>query len=1049
MLFNKNLSKHNKRLCMTVKPSGKNQSSNSNSSEKPFSKQESSDCLSIGDAVYNLADHTPMMVQYLTMKANYPQALLLYRMGDFYELFFDDAKRAAQILDITLTRRGTDKAGNPIAMAGVPFHAADSYMARLIAAGQTVVVCEQIDESTTTNAGSANNKANIPAMGDKQKKDKSKSAAGSIMRREVVKTLTAGTITDDALIAPNHTPTVVAIDIANIKMPNSRQTLQAAISQMDLAAGTLTTQTVIADNNDLDNLQTQMLTVLARFAPSECIISEAFSDSIGGTDVQWMLWLRQHLDCPIIEVAANDFHRVHASDTLCQQFEVQRLDGLGIADNVLAQTSCAALIHYARQTQQRHVPQVNQLIVEYSDDYLIIDANSQQNLELFTPVSSNGTSLISVVNHCQTPMGKRLLVQQMKRPLRQHSRINMRLDAIASLLNADGNSNQNSENSSLVTRLRDTLNTIGDIERISSRIGLMSAKPRDLRKLADGIVSSAQITTLLTASGINHEDAGLLPMLMQQLPARLPAVQSVAELIERAIVIEPPAHIRDGGMLAAGYDEEFDRLTHLHDNIQVTLDEMVERARQDNQLPSLKVGFNKVSGFYFELPKMQAKNAPAHFIRRQTLKSSERFITDELKEVETEYLSAQSLALAREKQLYQALLNQLNENLAELQQLSAAIAQIDVLSNWAQLATIYHWQRPVMGRDSENQNKSIAKNQTHIDIRQGRHVVVEAALNQANANNRNGAASSTNYFVANDCVLGSAHVDSANSAEKGNPERLLLITGPNMGGKSTYMRQTALIVLLAHCGSFVPAEHAHIGDIDRIFTRIGSADDLAGGKSTFMVEMIETANILNQATNKSLVLMDEVGRGTATTDGLAIAHACVNRLVDIGCLTLFATHYFELTQLVHSDEGHHNNIRNVHVAASEIDGQLLLLHQICEGAASSSFGLHVAKMAGIPTQVLNDAKRYLIDNLKAENEKTIDDKNDLAKSVTDKQRKSNNDVVLEPQSSYAIQSPNIADNLKQNQLFSIEDELSAIDPDSLTPKQAHDLIYHLKKIISQ
>ncbi|MDE0843225.1 MAG: DNA mismatch repair protein MutS [Psychrobacter pacificensis] len=1029
---------------MTVKPSNQAPSSLATLSDKPLSKSDTSDRLIIGDTVYNLADHTPMMVQYLTMKANYPQALLLYRMGDFYELFFDDAKRAAQILDITLTRRGTDKAGNTIAMAGVPFHAADSYMARLITAGQTVVVCEQIDESTTSNAGSANNKANVPAMGDKQKKDKSKSAAGSIMRREVVKTLTAGTITDDALIAPNHTPTVVAIDIAHLKTQDNSQTLQAAVSQMDLAAGTLTTQTLIADKNDIDGLQTQMLTVLARFAPSECIISEALSDSIGGTDgtdAEWMLWLRQHLDCPIIEVAANDFHRTHASDTLCQQFEVQRLDGLGIADNVLAQTSCAALIHYARQTQQRHVPQVNQLIVEYSDDYLVIDANSQQNLELFSPVSSSGTSLISVLNHCQTPMGKRLLVQQMKRPLRQHARINMRLDAITSLLNADGNSNQNSENSSLVTRLRETLNTIGDIERISSRIGLMSAKPRDLRKLADGIASSAQITTLLTASGISHEDAGLLPMLMQQLPARLPAVQAVAELIERAIVIEPPAHIRDGGMIAAGYDEEFDRLTHLHDNIQVTLDEMVEQARQENQLPSLKVGFNKVSGFYFELPKMQAKNAPAHFIRRQTLKSSERFITDELKEVETEYLSAQSLALAREKQLYQALLNQLNENLAELQQLSAAIAQIDVLSNWAQLATTYHWQRPIMGGVSENQNKSIAKNQTHIDIRQGRHVVVEAALNQTNANNRNGAASSTNYFVANDCVLGSAHVDDA---EKGHPERLLLITGPNMGGKSTYMRQTALIVLLAHCGSFVPAESAHIGDIDRIFTRIGSADDLAGGKSTFMVEMIETANILNQATHKSLVLMDEVGRGTATTDGLAIAHACVNRLVDIGCLTLFATHYFELTQLGQTSD----EIRNVHVAASEIDGQLLLLHQICEGAASSSFGLHVAKMAGIPTQVLNDAKRYLIDNLKAENEKTIDDKNDLAKSVTDKQRESNNDVVLEPQSSYAIQSPNIAGKLKQNQLFSIEDELSAIDPDSLTPKQAHDLIYHLKKIIS-
>ncbi|WP_420230052.1 DNA mismatch repair protein MutS [Psychrobacter sp. ER1] len=1036
---------------MTVKPSVQNQSSTPNSSEKPLSKQENSDCLSIGDAVYNLADHTPMMVQYLTMKANYPQALLLYRMGDFYELFFDDAKRAAQILDITLTRRGTDKSGNTIAMAGVPFHAADSYMARLIAAGQTVVVCEQIDESTT---GNTDNKSNVPAMGDKQKKDKSKSAAGSIMRREVVKTLTAGTITDDALIAPNHTPTVVAIDIATMKTQDNSQTLQAAVSQMDLAAGTLTTQTLIADKNDIDGLQTQMLTVLARFAPSECIISEVLIDSVGGSigsnDTEWLLWLRQNLDCPIIEVAANDFHREHASDTLCQQFEVQRLDGLGIHEAPLAQTSCAALIHYARQTQQRHVPQVNQLIVEYSDDYLIIDANSQQNLELFTPVSSNGTSLISVLNHCQTPMGKRLLVQQMKRPLRQHARINMRLDAITCLLNPKSDSiesNQDVKGSLLVTRLRETLNTIDDIERISSRIGLMSAKPRDLRKLADGIASGAQLTTLLTKSGISHEDAGLLPMLMQQLPAELPAVQSVAELIERAIVIEPPAHIRDGGMLTAGFDEEFDRLTHLHDNIQSTLDEMVERARQDNQLPSLKVGFNKVSGFYFELPKMQAKNVPAHFIRRQTLKSSERFITDELKEVETEYLSAQSLALAREKQLYQELLNQLNQHLADLQQLSAAIAQLDVLSNWAQLAMTYNWQRPIMGLHTKDQSESVVKNQTNIDIRQGRHVVVEAALNQTNANSRNGNSSSTNHFVANDCMLGSAN------AGEGHPERLLLITGPNMGGKSTYMRQTALIVLLAHCGSFVPAESAHIGDIDRIFTRIGSADDLAGGKSTFMVEMIETANILNQATNKSLVLMDEVGRGTATTDGLAIAHACVNRLVEIGCLTLFATHYFELTQLTNDIGNHHADIRNVHVAASEVDGQLLLLHQIKDGAASSSFGLHVAKMAGIPTQVLEDAKRYLADNLQLDHltvdkAKTIDDKNELAKSVKDKRQESYNDATLDQEITRTAQATDIMDNSKQNQLFSLQDELSMIDPDSLTPKQAHDLLYHLKKIIS-
>ena len=1023
---------------MTVKPSAQN--------------LHSTEPLVIGDAVYHLADHTPMMVQYLTMKANYPQALLLYRMGDFYELFFDDAKRAAQILDITLTRRGTDKAGNTIAMAGVPFHAADSYMARLIAAGQTVVVCEQIDESATINA---NNKSNAPTMGDKQKKDKSKSAAGSIMRREVVKTLTAGTITDDALIAPNHTPTVVAIDI-EIPKPNSKQPLQAAISQMDLAAGTLTTQTLSANYNnshdDIEALQAQMLTVLARFAPSECIISEALSDSNGSSGEAWLLWLRQNLDCPIIEVAANDFHREHASATLCQQFEVQRLDGLGISDAPLAQSSCAALIHYARQTQQRHVPQVNQLIVEYNDDYLIIDANSQQNLELFTPVSSNGTSLISVLNHCQTPMGRRLIVQQMKRPLRQHTRINLRLDAITSLLQTTNQSSenkqlkQNLESSSLVSSLRETLNTIGDIERISSRIGLMSAKPRDLRKLADGIASSSQLTTLLTNAGIKHEQAGLLPMLMQQLPEQLPAVQSVAELIERAIVVEPPAHIRDGGMLASGYDEELDRLTHLHDNIQLTLDEMLERARQESQLPSLKVGFNKVSGFYFELPKMQAKNAPAHFIRRQTLKSSERFITDELKEVETEYLSAQSLALTREKQLYQELLTILGCHLAELQQLSAAVAQIDVLSNWAQLAIIYNWQRPVMSNDSKDNSSlesgsskdGLNNSQASIDIRQGRHVVVEGALNPNNTATQSKITKHTNQFVANDCALGS----------EANPERLLMITGPNMGGKSTYMRQTALIVLLAHCGSFVPAASAHIGDIDRIFTRIGSADDLAGGKSTFMVEMIETANILNQATNKSLVLMDEVGRGTATTDGLAIAHACVNRLVEIGCLTLFATHYFELTQLVSSGSNQHANIRNVHVAASEVDGQLLLLHQIKDGAASSSFGLHVAKMAGIPTQVLNDAKRYLIDNLKAENEKVIDDKNELAKSLKDKQCQNHESKLESVTISNTNQTQNVGDNPQQNHLFSLQDELSAINPDNLTPKQAHDLLYHLKEIIS-
>ena len=1010
--------------------------------------------LTIGDAVYDLADHTPMMVQYLTMKANYPNALLLYRMGDFYELFFEDAKRAAQLLDITLTRRGTDKAGNTIAMAGVPFHAADSYMARLIAAGQTVVVCEQIDEATPNS---------LPAIGEKSKKEhgnkndksatKGKAKPPTLMRREVVKTLTAGTITDDALIAPNHTPTVLAIDIA-ITKGNSHQPLQAAISQLDLAAGTLTTQTLSIENKgDADSinqteqasveLRAQMLTVLARFAPSECIVSEAITED-------WLLWLRSHLDCPIIEVAATDFHRDHASATLCQQFEVQRLDGLGIADAILSQTSCAALIHYARQTQQRHVPQVNQLIVEHNDDYLIIDANSQQNLELFTPVSANGTALITVLNHCKTPMGKRLLMQQMKRPLRKHSRINQRLDAITRLLDA---------NPELVNNLRTTLNSIGDIERISSRIGLMSAKPRDLRKLAEGITSSHQLTTLLTDFGIQAEHAGLLPLLMQQLPAQLPAVQAVADLIERAIIIEPPAHIRDGGMIAIGYDSEFDRLSHLHDNIQATLDDMAAQTRHAHQLPSLKVGFNKVSGFYFELPKTQAKNAPSHFIRRQTLKSSERFITDELKTLETEYLSAQTLALAREKQLYQDILTTLNSHLSALQQLSAAIAQLDVLSNWAQLARIHHWQRPMMNNDLSHTPSVTLPSvtlppRTSIDIIAGRHVVVEAALNAKNHPH----AEQPSAFVANDCQLGGS-IDGVNGKRKGHSERLMMITGPNMGGKSTYMRQTALIVLLAHVGSYVPATRAIIGDIDRIFTRIGSADDLAGGKSTFMVEMIETANILNQATDKSLVLMDEVGRGTATTDGLAIAHACVNRLLEIGCLTLFATHYFELTQLAKSSASHertsnvdNNGIRNVHVAASDIDGQLLLLHQIRDGAASSSFGLHVAKMAGIPKDVLDDAKRYLQQTLNADKgavkNDTVDDKNDLAKSGKDKRLPQNDKNATITAAHNDTQHRHSENNQQQKQLFSVYHQLNTIDPDSLTPKQALELLYQLKQLIN-
>ncbi len=902
--------------------------------------------IQINDKSYNLSHHTPIMVQYLQTKAQYPKSILLYRMGDFYELFFDDAKLASQLLDITLTRRGKDKAGNEIPMAGVPFHAGESYMARLIAQGQTVVICEQVE-------GSDNN-----------------SEKKTIMKREVVRTLTAGTLTDENLFAPNqdtsHTPNVVALDIIiNAKKNN----YQAGVSSLNISAGTIHCQAI--DSNNQEKLQQELLTVLARFAPSECIISEKFISHNGENFYQW---LSQNLTCPLIEVAHADFSAKHAPQTLCQQFEVQHIDGLGIANQPLLQTTTASLIHYARQTQQRQIPHVNQLIVENKQDYLIIDDICQRNLEIFSSVTTGGTSLLSVINHCQTPMGKRLLPQQLKRPLRNRQHIAQRADVVAQFSNLQEKQQNN---------LQQILANIADIERISSRISLATAKPRDLRKLAESIQACQHLASELQGYKIQEKN-GLLSLLLEQLPLAKTELLAIAQLLETAIVDEPPAHIRDGGMIKMGYDAEFDRLTNLHNNIQETLDNMAQTHRETYQLPSLKVGFNKVSGFYFELPKGQAKSAPDCFIRRQTLKSCERYITDELKTLETEYLNAQSQALVREKQLYQQLLTKLATNICELQQLAQAIAQIDVLLNWAILACRYRWVRPTL-------TDKIGE----LQISQGRHLVVEAQQQK-------------NHFVANDCLMD-------------GDKKLLLITGPNMGGKSTYMRQIALIVLLASCGSFVPAKSASIGDIDRIFTRIGSADDLAGGKSTFMVEMIETAHILNLATEKSLVLMDEVGRGTSTSDGLAVAYACIQRLAEMGCLTLFATHYFELTAIAEQ----HKNMHNVHVVASEIDGKLLLLHQIKDGFASSSFGLHVAKMAGVPTEIINIAEYYLTQSLQTDN--------DMSKQAD---LFANQPITL---------VENKQDKEKLAKYKNLTQFINNINPDEMTPREALEWVYQLRE----
>lgn len=954
----------------------------------------------INHQAYDLSQHTPMMVQYLTLKAQHPKALLLYRMGDFYELFFDDAKIAAQILDITLTKRGHDKAGNVIAMAGVPFHAADSYMARLIAAGQTVVVCEQVEETPQ----------NLDLDDKTQNKAKATNASGGIMKREVVKTLTAGTLTDEALIGQEQTPSVMAVSakfyhqkLAKNPLVKKKHSYEIGVARLDLSAGQIVCQGLVGQS--IDEVLAQLADVIERYDPSECIISENLAQhsrfdavaSIGNLAD----WLKQHLSCPVIDVASSDFSLEHASATVRQQFGVAHLQGLGLDDgngstdnpvtHAVTQASIASLIHYAKQTQRQAIAHLNQLQVESHADYLVIDDISQRNLELFTPVNPAGTSLFQVINHCQTPMGKRLLRTQLKRPLTDRSTIALRADAVSQLLNAAS-----------TDQLTNTLALIADVERISSRIALGSAKPTDLVKLKHGIEHASDLYQHLTAI-INKHQTGLLPLLAEQLPPAKPKLQHIADQLNRAVNDDPPAHTRDGGMIKTGFDKHLDSLRYLHDHVDDALAQLTTQLAEQHKLPSLKTGYNKVTGFYFELPKAQAKHAPDAFVSRQTLKNSERFVTDELKHLETDYLSAQSQALAYEKQLYQTLLTELLDDITHMQTLAQALAQIDVINNWASLAKQYHWQRPTFSDDAGV-----------LDIQAGRHVVLESQFahmpttsQQASSGISAHSSLSAQRFVANDCQLGTpAH-----------PETLLLITGPNMGGKSTYMRQIALIVLLACCGSYVPAQQAVIGDIDRIFTRIGSADDLAGGKSTFMVEMIETANILNRATNRSLVLMDEVGRGTSTTDGLAIAHACVDALASMGCLTLFATHYFELTALADALP----TARNVHVSATDIDGQLLLLHQIKAGSASSSFGLHVAKMAGIPASVLNNAQAYL------------------------KQNETNTQTLLKTGNDQQTVKSQKTRQPEPSQLYQ---HIKSVNLDDMTAKQALDYLYELQKQLS-
>jgi len=889
----------------------------------------------------DLSSHTPMMQQYLKTKHEYPHALLFYRMGDFYELFFQDAHRAAKLLGITLTHRGKT-AGEPIPMAGVPYHAAEGYLARLVKAGETVAICEQVGEVTGKGP----------------------------VERKVVRVLTAGTLTDEALMPSHRAVRMVALSLPKTAAKNLKKgdAPPIGIASLELAAGRLSVQEIAFD-------LTQLGIELARIAPVEILVDEDLiqREILTLDTLRQLTYSPNNAQAIALTPRPNvDFDLANAFDTLCRQFSVTTLAGFGIEHLPQAQAAAAALLHYARETQQSQLPHIQNLRLESADAFIALDPVTRRNLEITEPLFEHGTSLLKLIDDCKTAMGSRLLARYLMQPLRDTDSLNRRLDAIGQLIRQ-----HQSE------PIRDVLKEIGDVERVLGRIALGSARPRDLvmlRQTCGQLPMLHQALTPLLAEATPHS-------WLLELAEQLGQFNEIHNLLARAIQELPPVLLREGGVIADGFDPELDELRQIRDHAGQYLLDMETRERAATGIPTLKIGYNRVSGYFIELTRAQAESAPAHFIRRQTLKNAERYITPELKSFEDKVLSSESRALMREKVLFETLLETLRGQLGPLQQMSAAIADLDVQCNWAEQAYRRQWVRPTF------------VNESLIEISAGRHPVVEAV-------NRAG-------FTPNDVFL------SQNN-------RLILITGPNMGGKSTYMRQTALIALLAYSGSYVPASRAVLGPIDRIFTRIGSADDLSSGKSTFMVEMTETAQILHHATRQSLVLMDEVGRGTSTYDGLSLAWACVLDLAKrIQCLCLFATHYFELTEL-----GEQSGIENRHVAAREVNGELILLHQVQLGAASKSHGLQVAKLAGIPSPVIKEARSRL---RMLERQQTVQlGQHDLFDVVDSDPEESPHDTMTA--------------NVLLQANAPVLDFLASLDVDELTPREALDMLYELKRL---
>jgi len=845
--------------------------------------------------------HTPMMQQYHRIKADYQDTLVFYRMGDFYELFFDDAKKAAELLSITLTARG-NSAGNPIPMCGLPYHAAEGYIAKLIKIGESVTICEQIGDPATSKGP---------------------------VERQVVRVVTPGTVTDEALLEERQDNLLVAIVF--IKKVYG-------IACLDLTSGRFVLQQVNSSN--------ELLSEVSRLNPAELL-----------SDEDWVLPAALKERKGQTRRPSWHFDEESARKLILKQFKTHDLKGFGCEHLSAAISAAGCLLQYVKDTQQSALPHIQGISVENSDDSILLDAASRRNLELdYHPSGQIQFTLLGVLDKTVTAMGSRCLRRWLNRPLRNQILLNNRYDSIDALL-----ANQ------LYQEIRDLLRSVGDIERISSRVALKSARPRDL------LVLRSTFPVLPALQGqLAQADCAIL----SDLALKMAEQPELLNLLQKAIIDNPPVLIRDGGVIAHGYNQELDDLRDLSQNANQFLLDMESREKENTGIATLRIKYNRVHGYYIEIPRSQSDDVPDTYTRKQTLKNAERFFTTELKEFEDTVLSAKERSLAFEKKLYDELLNAIASVLIPIQQCAMALAELDVLVNFAERSQSLNLARPVLQQENG------------LNIEGGRHLVVEQV--------------SDIPFVANDLDF---------SLDR----RMLIITGSNMGGKSTYMRQSALIVLIAHIGCFVPANKMSCGPVDKIFTRIGASDDLTSGRSTFMVEMSETANILHNATANSLILMDEIGRGTSTFDGLSLAWACADYLAKkVQAYTLFATHYFELTSLPEEQ----SVIHNVHLDAMEHGDKIVFLHAVKEGAASQSYGLQVASLAGVPKTVIEQAKLKL---------------RHLETSAYTEQQTEIGSTQLDL---FAINEPHPAIEL-----------IEKLAPDELTPRQALDFLYALKQTV--